>query len=62
MADHAPQTRDRAAQIRTLRGAVPSVLHQHDLLLRYVRDRVSELDALGAQVELDRPPHDEDEA
>jgi len=43
-----PQRKDRAAQVQHLRGALPLVLHQHDVLLRYVLARVQELDALGA--------------
>jgi hypothetical protein len=57
-----PQRKDRAAQVQHVRGALPLVLHQYDLVLRYVLTRVVELDALGVQVDLARPPHAERDA
>jgi hypothetical protein len=57
-----PQTKNRAAQVQHLRAALPLVLHQYDVLLRYVLARVQELDALGATVDLARTPHAERDA
>ena len=57
-----PQRKDRAAQVQHVRGALPLVLHQYDLVLHYVLARVQELDALGATVDLARTPHAERDA
>jgi len=48
--------------VQHLRAALPLVLHQYDVLLRYVLARVQELDALGATVDLARTPHAERDA